>query len=118
MNAETPLETISQPGPPADRTSTLFAFEARRNGRLVTRLAGVQADGNRMRVAAEVYPVDVPETNEPQRRFYDFPTRREAQAFADEALLTLEYLGCTVTGSAEPFARTRPGAEAAPEFAA
>jgi hypothetical protein len=100
---------ISRPPPNAEPTSVLFAYEARRNGRLITRLVG-NDDVHRVRVAAEVYPVDVPETNEPQRRFYDFPSRRQAQTFADEALLALEYLGCTVTESVEQLSRSRPGA--------
>ena len=90
--AETPLGVL-----PDDQTSTLFAFEARRSGRIITRLVAVEADTHRIRVAAEIYPVDVPETTEPQRRFYDFPTRHKARGFADEALLALEYLGCTIT---------------------
>jgi hypothetical protein len=94
---------------PADRTETLFAYEARRQVRVVVRVVGLQAGGDRIRVAAEIYPVDVPETNEPQRRFYDFPTRQKAQAFADEALLALEYLGCTVLDFAEALSRAQTG---------
>jgi hypothetical protein len=113
MALEAPLD-ISRPQPDDEQTSTLFAYEARRQARVVIRLVGSEADVHRIRVAAEIYPVDAPETNEPQRRFYDFPTRQKAQAFTDEALLALEYLGCTVTDTGP----SRPGTVASAEFAA
>jgi len=97
VTTATPLDVRTQPD--AAQAGALFAYEVRRSGRVVTRLVGIQADVDRIRVAAEIYPVDVPETSPPQRRFYDFPTRRNAQNFVDEALLALEYLGCTVTES-------------------
>jgi hypothetical protein len=76
---------------------TLFAYEAIHDGRLVTRLVGIGSGGVDVRVVAEVYPVHAPETSEPQWRFYDFPSPDRARRFADEALLALEYLGCTIS---------------------
>jgi hypothetical protein len=76
---------------------TLFAYEAIHDGRLVTRLVGIGSGGSDVRVVAEVYPVHAPESTEPQWRFYDFPSPDRARRFADEALLTLEYLGCSVS---------------------
>jgi hypothetical protein len=76
---------------------TLFAYEAAHEGRLVTRLIGIGSGGSDVRVVAEVYPVHAPETSEPQWRFYDFPSSDRARRFADEALLALEYLGCSVS---------------------
>ena len=114
MALETPLDVISQPRSNDEQERMLFAYEARRQARVVVRLVGAEADIHRIRVAAEIYPIDVPETNEPQRRFYDFPTRQKAQAFADETLLALEYLGCTVTETGT----SRPGTAAFAEFAA
>lgn len=76
---------------------TLFAYEAIHEGRLVTRLVGIGSRGADVRVVAEVYPVHAPETSEPQWRFYDFPSPDRARRFADEALLALEYLGCSVS---------------------
>ena len=108
------LLDIPQPRPNDEQAGRLFAYEARRQARVVIRLVATEADVDRIRVAAEIYPVDVPETNEPQRRFYDFPTRQKAQAFADEALLALEYLGCTVTETGT----FGPGTAAFAEFAA
>ena len=66
----------------------------------MVRLIGIDADTDRIRVAAEVYPVDTAEGSEPQWRFYDFPTLAAAQHFADQALLALEYLGCVVVEGA------------------
>jgi hypothetical protein len=85
--------------PSFDETSVLFVYEAAVDGRLVTRLFGIDTDGQAVRVAAEIYPVHAPETNDPQWRFYDFPARKNAQHFAEETLLALEYLGCIVTES-------------------
>src|SRR5438046_4864340 len=83
--------------PSFDETSVLFVYEAKTDGRLVTRLVGIDTDGQAVRIAAEIYPVHAPETNDPQWRFYDFPTRSHAKHFAEETLLALEYLGCTIT---------------------
>ena len=116
MTAATQLDVRTQPD--AGQAGALFAYEVRRNGRIVTRLVGIQADVDRIRVAAEIYPVDVPEVSPPQRRFYDFPTRRHAQTFVDEALLALEYLGCTVTESDASVTQTRQGAAAVDELVA
>lgn len=114
MTLEAPLDVISQPRANVEQVSTVFAYEARRQARVVVRLVATEADVDRIRVAAEIYPVDVPESTEPQRRFYDFPTRQKAQAFADEALLALEYLGCTATETGT----SPPGTIASAEIAA
>ena len=97
MAAETVLDVV----PPLsdEQTNTLFTYEAKHDGKLITRLVGVAREGHWVRVAAEVYPVHAPETSDPQWRFYDFPTRERAHHFADETLLALEYLGCIVTES-------------------
>jgi hypothetical protein len=97
MAAERPLDPVHAPRPGAEHERTLFAYEAVRDRRLVTRLFVIDGDGRAVRVAAEIHPAHAPESSEPQWRFYDFPTLRSAQHFAEEALLALEYLGCTVT---------------------
>jgi hypothetical protein len=86
--------------PSFDESSVLFVYEAATDGRLVTRMFGIDTDGEAVRIAAEIYPVHAPETNDPQWRFYDFPTRKHARHFAEETLLALEYLGCSITESA------------------
>lgn len=101
MAADTPLGVVSSAPPGDDETNTLFTYEVTHDRRLVTRLVGIELgrEGHSVRVAAEIYPVHAPETSDPQWRFYDFPSREKARRFVDEALLALEYLGCTV---AEP----------------
>ena len=116
MTSATSLDVRTQPD--AGQADLLFAYEVRRSGRVVTRLVGIQADVDRIRVAADIYPVDVPETSPPQRRFYDFPTRRKAQTFADEALLALQYLGCTVTEGDTSVSQDRQGAAIVDELVA
>lgn len=100
MTVEAPLGDGLPVRPGDEHTNTLFRYELARDGRLVARLVGI-GDGQTIRVVGEIYPVLVPETTEPQWRFYDFPNREQAERFADEAVLALEYLGCTV-------AETRP----------
>jgi hypothetical protein len=73
----------------------IFAYEVRRGGRPLVLLRGLQgADG--ATVEAEVYPASDPPALEPVRRPYAFANAAQATRFADEALLALEYLGCTV----------------------
>jgi hypothetical protein len=105
--------------PSFDPESMPFFYEAAVDGRLVTRLYGIDTDGEAVRIAAEIYPVHAPETNDPQWRFYDFPTRKHARHFAEETLLALEYLGCNITESEPLVADSRSRATGASDrFAA
>lgn len=97
MAAEDELVPDGPPPTGDGQGRTLFAYEAIHESRLVTRLVGIGSRGADVRVVAEVYPVHAPETSEPQWRFYDFPSPDRARRFADEALLALEYLGCSVS---------------------
>jgi hypothetical protein len=74
----------------------LFTYEARREGRPVAVLRGVEGVNGAVTVETEIYPVTAPATADPQTRPYAFPTREQATRFVDEALLALEYLGCTL----------------------
>ena len=103
MAAEGELLPNGAPPRGDEHGRTLFAYEAMHDGRLVTRLVGISSGKADVRVVAQVYPVHVPETSEPQWRFYDFSSPDRARRFADEALLALEYLGCSVS---------EPGAQA------
>jgi hypothetical protein len=101
MAADTALGVVP-PLPASDEQSnTLFTYEVAHDRRLITRLVGIDLDGegHSVRVAAEIYPIHAPQTSDPQWRFYDFPTREKAQHFVEESLLALEYLGCTVSES-------------------
>ena len=76
--------------------SPLFAYEARREGRPVAVLRGVSGANGAVTVETEVYPVTASATTDPQLRPYAFASREQAARFVDEALLALEYLGCTL----------------------
>ncbi len=77
------------------RGGELFVREARKEGRTVVVMRGVSGDTG-VTVEAEIYPITAPANAEPQRRPYPFPSRGDAERFADQALLALQYLGCTV----------------------
>ncbi len=74
----------------------VFSYEARREGRTVATLRGVAAEDGSVTVETEVFPVTAPANAEPQTRPFRFATREQAIRFADEAVLTLEYLGCVL----------------------
>lgn len=96
MAVDSSQHSVSSDVFPAPGARTLFAHEARRDGKVVARLFGVERDEHTIGVAAEIFPVTLLRNNEPQWRFYDFPTIDQARRFADEALIALEYLGCSV----------------------
>lgn len=77
-------------------SGSLFAYEARKEGRTVAVLRGVAGLNGAVTVETEIFPATAPATADPQIRPYAFPTREEATRFVDEALLALEYLGCTL----------------------
>ncbi len=74
----------------------LFVREARKEGRTVVVLRGVPGRKTGVTVEADIYPITAPASAEPQRRPYAFPSRSDAERFAEQALLALQYLGCTV----------------------
>jgi hypothetical protein len=69
------------------------AYELTMEARVVARLFEFAVDATGVRVAAEIYPINAAETNEPQWRFYDLSPQQAAN-FVHETLLALEYLGC------------------------
>lgn len=73
----------------------LFAYEARRDGRAVVVLRGVQEpDG--VVVETEVFAVTDKPGEDGIRRPFAFSTPDQARHFAEEALTALEYLNCSV----------------------
>jgi hypothetical protein len=74
----------------------LFSYELRREGRPVAILRGLEGVNGAMTVETEIYPIGAPANADPQVRPYAFPTRELATRFVDEALLALEYLGCSL----------------------
>jgi len=84
--------------PAAEAESTgreIFRYEARRDGRPVAVLRGVDAGGE-VTVETEVFPVTQKADGEVVRRPFVFHSRDHARKFADDALTALEYLNCVV----------------------
>ena len=79
---------------PAD-DGTLFASGARKDGKPIALIRGVQ-EGDAIAVEVDVYPSSQLVVEPLRRGPYRFETREAALRFVDEALLALEYLGCTV----------------------
>ena len=74
----------------------LFAYKATRDGRTIMELLGFEGDDHEVRVEAEIHSVRAGDEAKAQQRSLVFPTRELARKFADEALITFEYMGCTV----------------------
>jgi hypothetical protein len=73
----------------------IFRYEARREGRPVATLVGVEVGGE-VTVETEVFPVTQKPTDEAVTRPFTFHSRDHARRFADDALTALEYLNCVV----------------------
>jgi hypothetical protein len=82
---------------PAETAGTqLFHHDVRRDARKIITFRGVASNGAVV-VETEVYPLGDDLEAEPLRRPFPFPTPLQANRFVDEALVALEYLGCSVT---------------------
>lgn len=92
----TPSESIGPDSARADTGRSLFAYEVRRDGRVVATLKGHQtATGTTVETA--VYPVTAPHDDPALTRPFAFGSADHARRFADEALVVFEYLNCTVS---------------------
>ncbi len=80
---------------PLPRTE-LYAYQVRREGRVVARLTALGAADGSVVVETEVLPVNRPPGEDGITRPFDFPDADYARRFVDEALLALEYLNCEV----------------------
>jgi hypothetical protein len=80
----------------AGRKRRLFVHEARRDGRTVVVLRGLEDESGGVTVETEIYPVTAPGQVEPRLCPFSFPTREQATRFVEETLMSLEYLGCVV----------------------
>jgi hypothetical protein len=83
--------------PEAMTRRELYAYEVRREGRVVARLRALGAPDGSVLVETEVHPINQPpgEGSEIARPF-EFPDADYARRFVDETLLALEYLNCEV----------------------
>ncbi len=73
----------------------LSLHSARKDGREVVRLRSVDQGGPCV-IKCEVYPLSGLRVEPLRPGPYRFPSRAEADAFVDEAVLALTYLGCDV----------------------
>lgn len=86
--------TAEQAPTPVPRKE-LYAYEVRREGRVVVQLRALGAADGTVTVETEVYPVGKA-PGEAISRPFEFPDADYARHFVDEALLALEYLNCEV----------------------
>jgi hypothetical protein len=84
------VQAVAQPGP-----SELSLRTARKDGREVVSLRCVGRDGA-YAVECEVYPVGALQIDPLSRGPYRFESLSEANAFLDEAVRALGFLGCDV----------------------
>jgi hypothetical protein len=73
----------------------LSVHSARKDGREVVRLRSVD-QGESCVIECEVYPLSGLRVEPLRPGPYRFPSRSEADAFINEAVLALTYLGCDV----------------------
>jgi len=73
----------------------LYAYEVRREGRVVAKLKALGAADGTVTVETEVFPLNQPPGASIPRPF-EFPDADYARHFVDEAILALEYLNCEV----------------------
>ena len=74
----------------------LFQHEIRRDGRVVA-LLSARSTSTGVTVESEVYPLNQPPGTGAVTRPFTFTTLDQARRFADEALLTFEYLNCSIS---------------------
>ena len=79
------------------RGALLLAYEAAKDGERVVLLEAFSEPDGHVTVDAETWPVKSQNRLQPVRSAYRFPTAGAATKFVDEAMIALEYLGCTVT---------------------
>lgn len=95
----------------AGRARQLFVRRAVKDGRAVLLLRGAEV-GRGCSIEADVYPVTGLGAEPVPIGPYSFPTLDDALTFVEEALLALEYLGCSIhSGAGE---RPPAGARAGP----
>jgi hypothetical protein len=86
-----------QLGPEPDAAGVeLSVHSARKDGREVVRLRSVDQGGSCV-IECEVYPLSGLRVEPLHAGPYHFPSRSEADAFVNEAVLALSYLGCEVS---------------------
>lgn len=80
----------------ADPARFLFQYEVRRDGRVIVTLRAHRTAAG-VTVESEVFPVTQAAGEPGVTRPFPFASPDHARRFADEALVALEYLNCSVT---------------------
>lgn len=92
----TPSESLGPDSARPDTSRSLFAYEIRRDGRVVATLQGQQTPAGTT-VETAVFPVSAAPGDPGLTRPFTFGSVDHARRFADEALVVFEYLNCSVT---------------------
>jgi hypothetical protein len=79
----------------AGSARTLFTYELRRDGRVISTLEGKQSDSGTF-VETVVFPVGDDPGLAGISRSFPFPSAEIARRFADDALVAFEYLNCSL----------------------
>ena len=79
----------------------ILAYEARKGNERVMLLEAFGEPDGHVAVDAEVWPVRSEERDTPLLASYRFANAALATKFVDEAMIALEYLGCTVARFAD-----------------
>ena len=92
------MATATQPAPtpavPAPVLPAIFSYRALKGSRRVLSLDAFALEGQQVRVDAEIVSMQAQRGREPQSLSYTFPSREQAQRFADDAVISFEYMGC------------------------
>ena len=80
----------------ADSAPTLFAYNVRRDARVIAVLSAYQTPTG-VTVDSEVFPITKPPDEPGLKRPFTFGSIDQARRFADEVIVAFEYLNCTVT---------------------
>jgi len=91
-----PSNTLGVEPAQAGSTRSLFDYEVRRDGRVVATLQGRHSAAGTT-VETEVFPITSAPGEPGRTRPFTFDSIEHARRFADEALVALEYLNCTIT---------------------
>ena len=76
----------------------VFTYRATKGEMVVLELFGLEDPTSaQVRVLAHVRNVRATMERPPHRMLHSFANRDHARQFADDAILSLEYLGCTIT---------------------
>ena len=93
----TPAAETPQPQPVRQGVARqLFAYEARKDGRVVVFLRGVGIENGGVTVEAQIFAMSSGLDTPPYARPFTFSSREQATRFIDETLLVLEYLACSI----------------------